>query len=191
MSPNEGQRYRPAANAKPVPEAWLGETTEAGLVRQFRDRLRLFALRRVRDPAAAEDVAQETLRRVLEASRAGRIENPSALPAFVFQTAQHICLQHFRSAEREGRALLRLSGDPPEQGPHPLTALITEERRIEVRNALARLKPEDRELLRLVYFEGVETETIAQRLGVSPGALRVRKHRVLARLAVLLSEGRE
>jgi RNA polymerase sigma-70 factor, ECF subfamily len=187
MSPIEGERYRngPAAEATPVPEA---SADEAGLVSQFHERLRLFALRRLRDSAAAEDVAQETLRRVVEACRAGRLMNPSALPSFVFQTAHHICLQHFRSSSREGRALLRLSGeDAQNREPHPLTTLIGEERRNAVREALKQLSPEDRDLLRMMYYEEMDTGALAQSLGVTAGALRVRKHRVLARLAALLN----
>jgi RNA polymerase sigma-70 factor (ECF subfamily) len=186
----EGERYRNglAAEARPVPHASGDVLDETTLVRQFRERLRLFALRRLRDSAAAEDVAQETLRRVLEACRAGRLENPSALPAFIFQTAQNICLQHFRSTSREGRALLRLSGeDHSQHETHPLATLIGDERRKVVRKALAQLSPDDRELLRLVYYEETESDVLAQRLGVTPGALRVRKHRVLARLAALLT----
>ena len=191
MSPIEGERYRngPAAEATPVPEAWVGAWDEAGLVRQFRERLRLFALRRLRDSAAAEDVAQETLRRVVEACRAGRLENPSALPAFLFQTANHICLQHFRSSGREGRALLRLGGEDPQNlDPHPLASLIGDERRAAVREALKQLSAEDRHLLRMMYYEDMDRGVLAQQLGVTAGALRVRKHRVLARLAALLND---
>ncbi len=191
MSPIEGERYRDgiAAEATPVPGAPLETADEATLTLRFRERLRLFALRRLRDAAAAEDVAQETLRRVVEACRAGRIENPAALPGFVFQTAHHVCLQHFRSNKREGRALLRLSGeDPPEREVHPLASLIGDEQRKAVRSALERLDQDDRELLRMVYYEEMESRVLAERLGLTPGAFRVRKHRVLGRLALLLKD---
>ena len=186
----EGERYRdvPVPGAKPAPHAQGVAADEAGLVCQFRERLRLFALRRLGDSAAAEDVAQETLRRVLEAHRAGRVENPSALPAFAFQTAQHICLQHFRSSSREGRALLRLgSEDAPNLDPHPLATLIGDERRAAVREALKQLSSEDRDLLRMMYYEDMDSGALAQQLGITAGALRVRKHRVLGRLAAVLN----
>jgi len=61
----------------------------AELSLRFRDRLRFFAARRLRDKNLAEDVAQETLRRALEALRAGRVENLAALPSFLFETARH------------------------------------------------------------------------------------------------------
>lgn len=184
----DGERYRNglAAEATPIP-GLQPASDEVGLVRQFRERLRLFALRRLRDPAAAEDVAQETLRRVLEACRAGQLKNPSALPSFMFQTAQHICLQQFRSRGREGRALQRLTGEDPPESAHPLTSLIGDERRAAVRQALAELNDEDRELLRQVYYEEIETTVLAPRMGLTPGALRVRKHRVLGKLAALLN----
>ena len=160
---------------------------EDALAREFWDRIRLFAARRLGDVAAAEDVAQETLRRVLEALRAGRIENHLALPAFVYQTARHICLQRYRSSGREMRALGRLHGGRSVPEPSDaLTALITEERRAAVRAALARLDEHDRELLRLVFVEAMDTAELARRLAVTRGALRVRKHRALGRLARLL-----
>ena len=39
----------------------------------------------------------------------------------------------------------------------------------------------------MVYYEEMDSGALAQRLGVTTGALRVRKHRVLARLAALLN----
>ena len=188
MSPIEGERYRNGPAAEATPEAWAGASDESGLVRRFRERIRLFALRRLRDSAAAEDVAQETLRRVMEACRAGQLKNPSALPSFLFQTAHHICLQHFRSSSREGRALQRFSSeDAQNRAPHPLAVLIGDEQRNAVREALTRLGTEDRDLLRMMYYEEMDTGVLAQSLGVTAGALRVRKHRVLGRLAALLN----
>jgi RNA polymerase sigma-70 factor (ECF subfamily) len=161
--------------------------TEDALARQFWDRIRLFASRRVSDSAFAEDVAQETIRRVVEALRAGRVENLAALPGFVFQTAQHICLQRHRSVGREDRALARLGRDPRPSGANdPLFALISEDRRRAVRAALDRLPADERELLELLYFRQEETSAVAERLGITPGALRVRKHRTLQKLGTLL-----
>jgi RNA polymerase sigma factor (sigma-70 family) len=159
------------------------------LAPRFRERLRLFAARRLGGVDAAEDVAQETLRCVTEAVRAGRLREADALPGFVFQTAHHLCLQHHRSADREARTLLRLAaaeGQSP--APDALDGLIADERRQAVRRALDRMRNEDRELLRLVYFQEVEPDAIALAWGITPGALRVRKHRALQRLGQLVHE---
>ncbi len=162
---------------------------EAHVADRFRERLRVFAARRLRDGASAEDVAQETLRRVVDALRAGRVDNPAAFPAFVFETARHICLQHYRSAGREGRALHRLHDNGNAHipaVPDPLAALVSEERENCVREALGGLSAGDRELLRMLYHEEAETAEVASRLRVTPAAVRVRKHRALQRLGELL-----
>lgn len=159
---------------------------ESELAARFRERIRMFAARRLGDHVAAEDVAQETLRRVVEALRAARVEDLGALPGFVFQTARNICLQRHRSAIREARALSLWAAHDSAADPDALVALISEERCAAVRRALEELNHDDRALLRALYFESGETGDVAERMGVSAGALRVRKHRALLRLSELL-----
>lgn len=160
----------------------------AELSERFRDRIRFFAARRLRDRNAAEDVAQEVLRRTLEALRAGRVENREALPAFLFQTARHVCMQWGRSEGRRDRAFNRLQSGTSEADPgeDTLTGLITAERREKVREAFTHLGPGDREVLALSYVEALGAEEIAGRLNLTPGAVRVRRHRALHRLAEIL-----
>jgi RNA polymerase sigma-70 factor (ECF subfamily) len=156
-------------------------------VEALRERLLYFAARRVRSFADAEDVAQETIRRAIEALQAGRIEKPASLPSFLFQTALHVCQRRYRSAGRETRALRRFGASSPESAPDdPLGSLISRERRSQVRQALERLETEDREVLTLTFGDGLPTADIAQKLGTSEGNVRVRRHRALGRLAALL-----
>ncbi|HYS53343.1 MAG TPA: sigma-70 family RNA polymerase sigma factor [Thermoanaerobaculia bacterium] len=159
------------------------------LSNRFWKRLCIFAARRLRDRSAAEDVAQETLRRALQALRQQRVENLEALPAFIFQTARNICLHYGRSARREEGALLRFrAGMQSSSGEEsdPLIALVDEARREGVRSAIEHMPPDDRDLLRMLYIDGLESSDIARRLGVDPGTLRVRKHRALKRLSELI-----
>jgi RNA polymerase sigma-70 factor (ECF subfamily) len=173
------------------PAAEPSVAAEDSLAARFAERVRLTALRRLRDRAAADDATQETLRRVSTALREGRVTNIAALPGFVFQTAVHVCQHHARSAGRESRALERLAADPSEarESPNPLDAMIAAERRTAVRVALEKLEPGDRDLLRVLYYEQAPTTDAAQRLRVSLEALRVRKHRALKRLAAYLKPG--
>ena len=164
----------------------IGE--EPAIVARYWERLRVFALRRLRDSAAAEDVAQETMDRVLAARREGRVRDEGALPGFVFSTARNICLHHERSAGREERALRRVTAasDCLTTG-DALTSLVSEEQRAGVRAALARLGEDDYRLLQLLYFDQLEPADAASLLGCSAVAFRVRKHRALERLSKLLS----
>jgi len=166
---------------------------ERDLVARFWDRLKVFGTRRLGDPSLAEDLAQEALRRVTEALRAGRVENLDALPAFVFQTATHLCMHEYRSRGREARAMARLQSgdvDPPAAEPHPLDGMVRREARAAVQAALRRLAPGDRDLLHSLYYEQEESAAVAGRLGITTGALRVRKHRAVSRLAELLGDWR-
>jgi RNA polymerase sigma-70 factor (ECF subfamily) len=178
------------ASSRPTEAAaapqWRGPAVE--LAQRFHARLVAFAARRVRDPATAEEVAQEALRRVLEALQGGRLRKTDALPAFVFATAKRVCQRILRSSQREQRALARLQAEPVDPGIQPLLGLIRAEERARVRACFARLAPDDRELLAMTFVEGCETPDIAARLGISPGAVRVRRHRALGRLADLLAE---
>ena len=183
-------------------QAGAGETAElapgaddlaAELTQRYWSRLRLFAARRLRDRNGAEDVAQETLRRALEALRDGRVQHLVALPAFLFKTAQNICMHRGRSAAREAKAMSRFGQDPQEgtsvAPADPLTALLGEERRAQVREALGSLAESDRELLRMIYGEVMPPAEIARALGTNMVALRARKHRALQRLAAFLGRG--
>jgi len=184
---DRGQSGQPS----PPPLAVNGAAAAEGeLTARYWDRVRLFALRRLRDSSLAEDIAQEAIRIVTEALRNGRVENLQALPGYVFRTAQHLCQQRMRSSGREARALDRLGSEPaPDQRVHdPLVALIGEERRSSVRRALDGLAQADRELLILIYFREMDAAGASNRLGITPEAFRVRKHRALKRLGELLGD---
>jgi RNA polymerase sigma factor (sigma-70 family) len=158
---------------------------------RFRDRIRILAMRDLRDRGAAEDVAQETIRRVLEALREGKVRNLDALPGFVFQTARNICLVHRRSAGRQHSALLRFSSGRSEATPEeddPLHVLIDRERLEGLRRAIDELGEDDQMLLKMCFVEAADTSEIARRLSIEPVAVRVRKHRLLKRLALILRD---
>jgi RNA polymerase sigma-70 factor (ECF subfamily) len=164
--------------------------SEEELALRFTQRLQLFAARRLNDISAAEDVAQETLRIVVEAVRANRIENLDALPGFVFQTARNICLHWIRSTAREKSAFARLEREPAEESPRTdaLARLVSAERAQLVKAALNRLGGEDKRLLTMIYYGDLGSDEIAMTLGVTTAAVRVRKHRALQRLAAQLNE---
>jgi RNA polymerase sigma-70 factor (ECF subfamily) len=165
-----------------------GAVNLATLGARFFARLVIFGRRRLGSRAAAEDLAQETLRRVVEAHNEGRIRDPAALGAFVYEIARHVIQQHFRRNQREQRAFGKLERDEADSGSTPLADVISEQRRGQVRKALEQLDEPDRRLLTWIYHEELDPADAAARLGIEPGTLRVRKHRALQRLGTLLGE---
>ena len=53
---------------------------------------------------------------------------------------------------------------------------------------LSLVSPEDQHVLMLAFLQGFEREALAQKLGISPGATRVRLHRALKRLRLAWSD---
>jgi RNA polymerase sigma-70 factor, ECF subfamily len=172
-----------------APSPAISADVDLAELEQYRGRLRLLAGRRLRNWTEAEDVAQEALRRCVEALRAGRVARTAALQAFLFQTVVHICQHRALSAGREAKALRNLSAEPSRTPDHgdALQGLIAEERRKEVRRAMDRLEPDDREVLSMCYLETLDAADVGRRLGITAGNVRVRKHRALRRLAEILA----
>ena len=161
-----------------------------GLWNRFHRPLLILGMRHLGSRADAEDMAQEALHRVTKALGENRVRELRALPGFVLQTARHICQQWLRKRGREHRALQGYGqeSDDSSSTVQPLTDLIDEERRVVVRRALQLLPAEDRQLLEHLYVLDTDPNDLAQRLQITPGALRVRKHRILKRLAASLGE---
>jgi RNA polymerase sigma-70 factor (ECF subfamily) len=173
-------------------EASRSDTDEfaAAVVERYLPRVRLFATRWLRDAAEADDAAQETLRRVIDALRDARIRDLQALPAFIFETARHVCQHAIRHRHRTAHAhagYQATAASISTSSADPLAALITAERCSAVRRALLNLDPVDREMIRLSYVEGATADHIAQQLGLTPGNVRVRRHRILRKLAAMLA----
>lgn len=162
----------------------VGDDTD--LWHRFHRRLVIVGMRRLGNRADAEDVAQETMQRVTRALNENRLRESAALPGFVLQTAVHVCQQWLRKRGREHRALDGYANEPSEEAVHPLSGLIDDERRQVVRGALQSLPTDERELLEQIYVLDADPLQLAERLGITPGALRVRKHRILKRLSETL-----
>jgi RNA polymerase sigma factor (sigma-70 family) len=172
------------------PERIVENLDRGALWSRFHARLLILGMRRLGSRADAEDMAQDALQRVTKALDDHRLREPGALPAFVYQTALHVCQQSLRKRYRERRALEGYARSSVEESGvgHALTDLIDEERRRVVRLALQSLGRDDRELLEQLYTRDADPDELAARLGISAGALRVRKHRALQRLSAALGE---
>lgn len=141
--------------------------------------VRLMALRALGDLDAADEVAQETLVRALVALRD---LTPDRVGAYVAGIARHVIADVSRARQR----IVSLEVTPADSlrasAPDPLEVLCSTSEHHRVRQALALLAAEDRELLRLCFFEGQSPTEIAERTGVPAERIRQRKHRALARL---------
>lgn len=123
------------------------------------------------------EVVQDVLGRLLQCLRSGQFRGEATLRTYVQQMTKYACLGHIRRQ----RALVRLDFDsiPSEaRWSDPDAALLTEEERARGLAAFAALPGESKELLRLVFVEGLSYDQVARRLGVTEGAIKSRVHRI-------------
>src|SRR5258708_3100226 len=73
---------------------------EAELFRRMAPRIRLYGLRHLRDPHAADDLVQHVLITTLEALRAGRLRESNKLASFVLGTCRMTVLDLRRNTQR-------------------------------------------------------------------------------------------
>lgn len=133
-----------------------------------------FALARI-DPDRAKDVAAETF---LVAWR--RLDDVPAEPrAWLLGVARKVIAGQFRSETRRGAFVLRLE---TERGAEADFGTDVAERE-EALAAFAQLGERDREVLRLVAWDGLEAGEAAEVLGITRLAFSVRLHRARRRLA--------
>jgi RNA polymerase sigma-70 factor (ECF subfamily) len=149
---------------------------------QFRDGIRLLALRSLGDPELAEEVAQETLARALVALRDGRrCGPPRSLQAYVRGIAHNVIAATIRDRSHT-RRFLESYGPTQARPPGALEVLVAAERAERVRSALRQLSGADRQILRLCYYEDLPSREVARRLGQPGPRVRKRKSRAVARL---------
>ena len=144
--------------------------------------VRIIALRRLGDISAAEEVAQETLTRTLQSVQEGRLEDRARLPAYVRAIAQHVIADTYRARSRAVSLEAVPGQNFPDSKQNPLRDVLSEEDRRRVRDALAYLSPQDREILRLSYYEGLSAKEIASAHGEPAPRIWKRKSRALERL---------
>ena len=170
----------------------LGEgdsATEDHFARYFGDLIRIKASVRMRSPQLADDVRQETLMRVLRSARKGTIEQPERLGAYVSMVSNHVILELFRRDKRlsplpEDAGEIS-SGETGVEG-----ALIQDQRKALVKQALGELPPKDRELLKRIFLDEHDKDKVCQEFNVNRDYLRVLLHRARGRLRTTL-KGRE
>jgi RNA polymerase sigma-70 factor (ECF subfamily) len=139
--------------------------------------LRRFLARRT-DPATADDVLAETL---LVCWRRAEDLLDEPLP-WAYGVARNCLHNAERSARRQQRLAARIAtvDPPPEEAPTP------DEPDDDLAAALAALRPDDAELLRLWAWEQLTPAEIAVVLDITSNAASIRLHRAREKLKVQL-----
>ncbi len=138
-----------------------------------------YFLRRT-DAISARDAAADTF---LVAWR--RIDDvppgDSALP-WLFGVARKVLANQRRGRDRFLAVGRKLAAQPDNPGPTPEAIVVRRAEDEEMLRAVARLRPEDQEVLRLITWEELSHADVAAILGTSPHAVAQRLHRITSKL---------
>lgn len=159
----------------------------AGLVSRYQGLVYSVCCKMTGDPAAAEDVAQETFIKAFRALATYRHE--AAFSTWLYQIAVRQCLDWRRRQQRESarEQLWQQQWDRSAVGHGTITddgstatpegVVLAREGREEVRRQVAKLREPYRTVVDLYYFQEQSYEAIARRTGVSPKTVESQLYR--------------
>jgi RNA polymerase sigma-70 factor, ECF subfamily len=150
---------------------------EAELYRRFAPRVRLYGLRHLRDAAAAQDLVQEVFIVLIDRLRSGGVRNVEAIGSFILGTSRTIASDLRRTHQRRERLTEMFADRTISIAP---TEPALDQTRVE--DCLNSLPPRDRALLVLAFYAEKKASDIASAFDMAAGAVRVARHRALARL---------
>lgn len=151
-------------------------------------------LQMLKNPADAQDAAQETLLRAYRAF--ATFEGRSELATWLFRIAHNVCLDALKKTyhQREGASLdaLREQGfDPPAEGEGPDGAYERASRQNALHEALSELPERQQALLSLRYGDGMEYAQIAKVMGLTLGTVKSALSRAKDHLRAVARQGSE
>lgn len=165
-----------AGQARPIWDS--SEHAFEDLFRQYQRPVYGWILRIVRDPAAAEDLTVETFWRIHRAW--ARYDRERAFEPWARRIATHAALDWLRARRPETpTADELLAATPAAGGGDPA---VTAEIRHNVAQALGRLPPKLRIVAILTLIEECSQKEIAESLGITVSAVKLRAFRAVHRL---------
>ncbi len=147
--------------------------------------LRTVVCARLGEPQAIDEVMQEVS--LAAVAQKAPIADAGKVAPWLYRLAVTQSLLYRRKQGRQRKLTDRYAerNQPTEQDTRevdPLEWLLAEERRAQIRKAVARLPRRDAEMLMLKYTEDWSYRDLAEHLGISHSAVEARLHRARRRL---------
>ncbi len=150
---------------------------ETALYEKYAAKVYYLALRESRLPHDAEDVRAETFLRVIRAIRGNQVRSAAALPGFILGTTRNVLYELFARRRQAGKVT-----DPDTAEltmPSHEKLFLDFEVQQAIEQAIVRLKPRERDLLRMHFYEELPVDEIARRSGIARERVRLVKSRAL------------
>jgi RNA polymerase sigma-70 factor (ECF subfamily) len=146
-------------------------------VNYFTELIHLKLRSRVSSSQAIEDIRQETFFRVFRALKNGDIRQADRLGSYVNSICNNVLKEHYRHGTRE----TPLEGEPDESFPDGsvdvLNSMMRKQSQENVRQILDKMPERDRRILKAIFIDETDKDTVCRDFGVDRNYLRVLLHR--------------
>lgn len=159
------------------------DTAYARIVDRYQGQVFRQMWRFSRDPDVQQELVQEVFIEVYRSLR--RFKGEAPLLHWIRRIATRVGYRYWKYEARKKRFSEALAGEPF-SGAHPPEDQEPSEAGEYLHRLLAGLRPKDRLVLSLMYFEDLSAREIAERVGWSENLVRVRAHRARQKLKKLL-----
>ncbi len=164
-----------------VRRAQAGDAEAFGqLYERYVDDVYRFFYYRLFDRQEAEDLTETTFLKAWQGLGRLRVEPGLNVKAWLLRIARNLWIDRHRTARE--MAPLEAVIHKPQGEPDPEEALLAQENREELSQALAALPETLREVLVYRFIHGLSHREIAELMGLQEGHVRVLQHRALQRL---------
>ena len=138
-----------------------------------------------------EDLKQETFIRVIAAVRKeGAVRQPDRFGAFVNSICNNVLLEYYRTLGKN-QQIDETHQEIPDQILDLEGMMVSKQFSEHVRKILSALPARDRDLLRAVFFEEKDKDSVCREMGVDRNYLRVLLHRAKGKFKAVYEKGRD
>ncbi len=164
-------------------------STEQHFVAYFGQLLRIKLRSRLLPSDKVEDLQQETFIRVIANLRKdGGVRQPERFGAFVNSICNNVLREHYRSNSKY-QPMEEAHMDIPDKVLDLEGTLVTKQSAERVRRILDGMPKRDRDLLRAIFLEEREKDSVCRELGVDREYLRVLVYRAKDKFKALYEKG--
>lgn len=170
------------------------------VVTRYRDYVFNFALKLMRDPDDAEDLAQDVFLTCFR--HFGKFRGDCRLSTWLYTITHNLAKNKWQKDKTHKRAMHVSIDEPvidssssrevtlelPDPAPDPARAAAAREEMGLLEQCIERLSPDQKELIVLRFQEHLSYEEVAAVLGCSVGTVKSRLHRVRKELKILMNE---
>ena len=150
---------------------------EAALYGKYSAKVYYLALRESKSRPDAEDVRSETFLRVLNAIRSNQIRSASSLSGFILGVTRNV-LRELYVRRNQTRDTISYDANDPTSPSHE-RLFLDREVQLAIEKTIERLRPRERAVLRMHFYDELPTEEIARHVAIAPERVRLVKSRAL------------